>query len=75
MAKKKSAIDQICNVKRAKGWFNHLSSEDQETALEVRKRVNSEHLALAPVARNLIEALGLSISTQQVSVWLKEQSN
>ncbi len=73
MPKKPSLVDEICQIERKpRTWFDQLSQKDQQTALEVREMVRSQGLAKEPVARNMIEKLGLKVRPQAVAKWFRE---
>lgn len=72
--KKKTMVDTICSVAvPSRGWLERLSAEDRKTAEDVKKMVNAESLPKIPVARNLIEALGLTVSEKAVFEWFRKK--
>lgn len=66
-------IDEILKTRKpGRTWFDRLDAKQKKLALEVKERVKADGLPHQPVAKNLVEALSLSISVQTVCKWFHE---
>ncbi len=74
MAKQADLVDDIITLpdSRHTTWFDGLTDTQKSVALSVRKKMPRQHGVYQPIAKRLIEKLGLSVTPGTVAIWLKE---
>jgi len=73
-AKKPDLVDDILAVPRSAKcitWFDKLDKDKQSIALAVRAKMPKQLGLYQPIAKRLIDKLGLQVTPGTVAVWLK----